>query len=124
MSGYHVHKRYNHGPARERRGEWLNPRYRGERIRNINGQRFQMLVAGGSGVAGKPAGGPYLKKPEARRRANLLRDKGYNVRVIPMKGDQYGNHALFVSKKVRFSKEERMNLEKAGKDWKKLENRR
>ena len=91
---------FNHGPRAERRGEYLNPRHKNERIRNINGRVFQMLPEGGSGRA---SSGPYGPKAEMRRRAERLRSKGYNARVIPMKGDRFGTHAIFLSKKVRYS---------------------
>ena len=91
---------FNHGPRAERRGEYLNPRHKNERIRNINGRVFQMLPEGGSGRA---SSGPYGPKAEMRRRAERLRTKGYNARVIPMKGDRFGTHAIFLSKKVRNS---------------------
>jgi hypothetical protein len=108
---------YNHGTNNEKRGEWLDPRHKNERIRTIDGMKFQMLAAGGSG--GRSSA--YSNKSTMRKRANLLRSKGYNARVIPMAGNSDGKYALFLSKKVRFSNQERNNLERKGIDWRKLE---
>lgn len=112
-----IMRRYNHGTNNEKRGEWLDPRHNNERIRNINGMKFQMLAAGGSG--GRSSA--YSNKSTMRKRAESLRSKGYNARVIPMAGNSDGKYALFLSKKVRFSNQERKNLERKGVDWRKLE---
>jgi hypothetical protein len=114
-------RRYNHGTANEKRGEYLNPRVKNQRMRLIDGTRYQMLVGGGAGASGEAVGGPYANKSVMRRRADLLRKKGYNARVIPMAGDKNGKYALFLSKKLRFSNEERKMLERNGEDWKSLE---
>ena len=104
-----ANRTFNHGPRAERRGEYLNPRHKNERIRNINGRVFQMLPEGGSGQGGN---GPYESKATMRRRADVLRKKGYNARVIPMKGNKYGKYALFLSKKVRYSDAEKARINK------------
>ncbi len=114
-------RRYNHGTANEKRGEYLNPRVKNQRMRMIDGQRYQMLIGGGAGATGEPVGGPYADKSVMRRRADLLRKKGYNARVIPMAGDKDGKYALFLSKKLRFSNQERNMLQRKGVDWKSLE---
>ena len=105
-----ANRTFNHGPRAERRGEYLNPRHKNERIRNINGMVFQMLPDGGSGVM---YNGPYGTKSEMRQRAERLRKKGYNARVIPMKGNKYGKYAIFLSKKVRYSQAEQARIDKA-----------
>tara|TARA_B110000467_G_C18037187_1_gene323908 strand:- start:142 stop:537 length:396 start_codon:yes stop_codon:yes gene_type:complete len=114
-------RQYNHGTANERRGEYLNPRVKQQRMRNINGENYQMLIGGGSGASGEAVGGPYARKSVMRRRADLLRKKGYNARVIPMAGDKDGKYALFLSKKVRYSNDERKMLSRNGIDWKSME---
>ena len=57
--------------------------------------------------------GPYGTKSEMRQRAERLRKKGYNARVIPMKGNKYGKYAIFLSKKVRYSQAEQARIDKA-----------
>lgn len=114
-------RHYNHGTANEKRGEYLNPKTKQQRMRRINGQDYQMLIGGGAGASGDGVGGPYARKAVMRRRADVLRKKGYNARVIPMAGDKDGKYALFLSKKVRYSNQERKMLERKGIDWKTLE---
>ncbi len=92
---------YNFGTARERRGEWLHQRTGLQRVRKIDGQNFQMLP--GSGYSdSKMDRGSVGPKSVMVKRANVLRTKGYNARVIPTaKG-----HTLWLSKKVRWSENE------------------
>jgi hypothetical protein len=114
-----IMRSYNHGTNNEKRGEWLDPRHNMERIRNIDGSRYQMLAAGGSGGRGSA----YASQSTMRKRAAALRSKGYNARVIPMAGNADGKYALFLSKKVRFSDQERKNLARKGVDWRMMENK-
>ena len=88
------------------------------RERNIEGITYRMLPAGGTAGA---AGSPYASKSIMRKRADALRSKGYNARVVPMAGNSDGKFALFLSDKLRFSPRERQNLTRKGIDWRKLE---
>ena len=79
-------RKYNHSATMKIREQ------KGDRLRRIDGKTFMMW-----NNAGRDNSGPYLPKREMLRRAAILRDNGFNARVIPLsKG-----HTLWIAPSVQ-----------------------